>query len=66
MVNVVRSFYSLKLGLTKKQDNHPEELYSIPFIIQKLNYIYQNPVRAGIGDNAKEYLFNSARDYGKD
>ena len=46
-----------------KQNNHPEELYSPSFIFQKLNYIHNNPVEAGIVDNAWEYLYSSARDY---
>jgi putative transposase len=46
-----------------QQDNHPEELYSPAFIFQKLNYIHNNPVEAGIVDNAWEYRYSSARDY---
>jgi REP element-mobilizing transposase RayT len=30
-------------------ENHPEEIYSLKFFNQKLNYIHQNPVRAGWG-----------------
>jgi putative transposase len=30
---------------------------------QKLNYIHDNPVRAGIVDYPHEYLYSSARDY---
>ena len=30
-----------------QQDNHPIELWSLPVIWQKLNYIHDNPVRAG-------------------
>ena len=30
---------------------------------QKLNYIDDNPVRAGIVDMPAEYLYSSARDY---
>ena len=46
-----------------RQDNHPEELYSEAFTFQKINYIHQNPVRAGIVLNPWEYLYSSARDY---
>jgi putative transposase len=28
-----------------RQDNHPIELYSNSFIVQRINYIHQNPVR---------------------
>ena len=30
---------------------------------QRLNYIYENPVRAGIVENSGDYLYSSARDY---
>jgi putative transposase len=30
---------------------------------QKLNYIHDNPVRAGIVENAEDYLYSSAKDY---
>jgi hypothetical protein len=46
-----------------RQDNQPKECYSPEFTIQKLNYIHNNPVEAGIVDKAEEYLYGSARDY---
>ena len=46
-----------------RQDNHPEELYSPKFIVQKMDYIHNNPVVAGIVANSWEYLYSSARDY---
>lgn len=46
-----------------RQDNQPKELYSSGFTVQKLNYIHNNPVEAGIVDKAEEYLYSSARDY---
>lgn len=46
-----------------RQDNHPVELYSSLFIVQRLNYIHQNPVRAGIVDRPEHYLYSSAIDY---
>ena len=45
------------------QDNHPEELFTGQFIFQKIDYIHQNPVEAGIVDNPEDYLYSSARDY---
>jgi putative transposase len=30
---------------------------------QKLDYIHNNPVEAGIVEKAEEYLYSSARDY---
>lgn len=48
-------------------ENHPELIYSDNFIQQKINYIHDNPVRAGIVENPEDYLYSSARDFaGKD
>ena len=33
------------------------------FTLEKLNYIHENPVKAGIVDKAEEYLLSSAKDY---
>jgi putative transposase len=46
-----------------QQDNRPKELYSKIFIEQKLTYIHQNPVTAGIVSVAKDYPYSSAVDY---
>jgi hypothetical protein len=42
-----------------RQDNQPMELYSPSFDVQKLNYVHDNPVEAGLVD----YLYSSARSY---
>lgn len=46
-----------------RQDNHPEECYSSPFSVQKLNYIHNNPVAAGLVEKAENYLYSSAKSY---
>ncbi len=46
-----------------QQDNHPIELYSGAFTYQKMNYIHQNPVVAGIVEKAEHYIYSSAKDY---
>lgn len=46
-----------------KQDNHPIALYSEKVIWQKINYIHDNPVVAGIVDKPEEYIYSSARNY---
>jgi putative transposase len=43
--------------------NHPEEIRTMDFFRQKMNYIHQNPVRAGIVDKEEEYIYSSARDF---
>ena len=46
-----------------QQHNQPIELFSIKAVEQKLEYIHENPVKAGIVENSWEYLYSSARDY---
>jgi REP element-mobilizing transposase RayT len=46
-----------------RQDNQPKVLFGEKFIDQKLNYIHNNPLVAGIVDKAEEYTCSSARDY---
>ena len=46
-----------------RQDNQPKELYSPAFTVQKINYIHNNPVEAGIIEKPEHYLYSSARDY---
>ena len=43
--------------------NHPKEIYSSGFLYEKLNYIHNNPVKAGIVENPWDYQLSSARDY---
>lgn len=43
--------------------NHPEECFGNDFIQTKLDYIHQNPVRAGIVYNAENYIYSSAANY---
>jgi REP element-mobilizing transposase RayT len=45
------------------RDDHAEHIYSQKFIEQKINYIHENPVRAGIVEKAEDYLYSSARNY---
>ncbi|MCL2593328.1 MAG: transposase [Defluviitaleaceae bacterium] len=44
-------------------ENHAEIIYSDKFIEQKINYIHENPVQAGIVEKAEDYLYSSARNY---
>lgn len=43
--------------------NHPEEIFSEDFLKTKLNYIHENPVRAGIVEMPEDYLHSSASNY---
>ena len=44
-------------------DNHPELCYHLDFMWQKLEYIHNNPVKAGLVHKAEEYVYSSAGDY---
>ena len=46
-----------------QQDNHPIQLLTPSFSRQKIDYIHNNPVKAGIVDKAEDYRYSSARDY---
>ncbi|MBZ5536421.1 MAG: hypothetical protein LAO31_10735 [Acidobacteriia bacterium] len=44
-------------------DHHPNTLWltSESILMQKVNYIHQNPVKAGLVDRAEDYLWSSVR-----
>ena len=44
-------------------ENHAEHIFSNKFMEQKLDYIHNNPVRAGIVTKPEEYKYSSASDY---
>jgi putative transposase len=47
-----------------QQDNHPILLHpNTDALERKLNYIHQNPVRAGLVSEASAYLYSSASNY---
>lgn len=46
-----------------QQNNQPKIVYSPQFAAQKLEYIHNNPVEAGVVEKAEEYIYSSARDY---
>lgn len=43
--------------------SHPEEITSNQFLRSKINYIHENPVRAGIVEHEKDYRYSSASNY---
>lgn len=43
--------------------NHAEEIYTLHFMWDKLNYIHLNPIRAGIVEKAQYYIYSSASNY---
>ncbi|MBL3547088.1 hypothetical protein JML65_05815 [Chryseobacterium sp. KMC2] len=45
------------------RDNKPIELWSNKVIRQKINYIHQNPIEAGLVFRAEDCSYSSAIDY---
>ena len=46
-----------------QEGNHPVELIDNVMIEQRLEYIHQNPVKAGFVNNAEDFIYSSAADY---
>ena len=46
-----------------RHDNKPIELWSNKVISEKLNYIHNNPVKAGLVEFPEDYIYSSAKDY---
>ncbi|MDF3077406.1 MAG: transposase [Sphingobacteriaceae bacterium] len=46
-----------------QQDNHPIELSTNEMLEQRLDYLHQNPVKAGVVWEACHYKYSSAVDY---
>lgn len=46
-----------------QEGNHPIELSNNKIMDQKLDYIHNNPVKAGFVSLPEDYLYSSARDY---
>ena len=47
-----------------QQESHTEELFTNEFMMQKLNYLHENPVRANVVYKAEDYKYSSAAAYG--
>lgn len=48
-----------------QQDNHAVQLWSEEMFRQKVNYIHNNPVKAGFVTNPEDWKYSSARNYSK-
>ena len=46
-----------------QEGNHPEEIYSEKMLLQKVEYIHNNPIRRGYVDEPKHWRYSSARNY---
>ena len=61
-------FYANKTNQNKEyklwtNDNHPEKIISADFLKQRVNYIHENPVRAGWVNEPQYYVYSSASNY---
>ena len=46
-----------------QQDNRPITLFSTEMFYQKLEYIHENPVKAGFVERMEDYTYSSAIDF---
>jgi len=46
-----------------RHDNHPIELWSNKVFDEKIDYIHNNPIEAGLVSRAEDYPYSSAADY---
>lgn len=46
-----------------KQDNHPVSCSTAEILKQKMDYLHENPVRAGFVEKAEDWVYSSAGDY---
>jgi len=46
-----------------QHDNHPVVLFTPPIMQQKLDYLHNNPVKAGFVCHPEEWLYSSAKNY---
>ena len=46
-----------------QEGSHPQEIYGEKMLIQKIEYIHNNPVRRGYVDEARCWRYSSARNY---
>lgn len=44
-------------------ENHAVELTTNDMLDSRMQYIHENPVRAGLVEKAADYLYSSARSY---
>lgn len=61
-------FYANRTNQNKEfkvwtNNNHPEEIYTEKFLLTKLSYLHQNPVRAGLVELPEHYIYSSASNY---
>ena len=64
ILTLIKNSYSKKLGYNDqiwKRENHAEAIASEKFFFEKINYVYNNPVKRGFVSRAEDWLYSSAR-----
>lgn len=46
-----------------RHDNNPIEIWSNKVLVEKIRYIHNNPVEAGLVYKPEDYIYSSAKDY---
>ena len=46
-----------------QQDNHPVQCDTNDILESRMNYLHENPVRAGFVRNEQDYVYSSGIDY---
>ena len=49
-----------------EEGSHPQQIISEDMMLQKIQYIHQNPVKRGYVDEAVHWRYSSARNYAGD
>ena len=60
---LLRGFKTTDGNMFWQEGNHPIELVTNEVIIEKLDYIHKNPVKAGFVFREQDFLYSSAADY---
>jgi Transposase and inactivated derivatives len=60
---LLRGFHTNDGNRFWQEGNHPIELWTNDVIDEKLNYIHNNPVKAGFVFREQDFLYSSAADY---
>jgi len=66
ILKLIENSFSKKKGSSFQiwqTSNYPELIKTDRFLLQKLEYIHNNPVKAGYVLKPEDYLFSSARNY---
>gem|GEM_PF-1300082 len=60
---LLRRVNRLAGSIIRKVDNKPIELWSNKVIWEKISYVHNNPVEAGLVFRAQDYVYSRASDY---